>query len=395
MEEKTQLLRERKPSPKVTDTAISQPTKQQASNDVAKYVTVLLAGFVFGTALNKGRVFEPGNIFEQMLFFKWIMFKMFFCAVAASQLALALLSVLPSTRNSFEAAVNEYASCCTRGLPSAGIGAFILGVGMSVAGSCPGNVFVQVGAGIQNSGFTLLGGFVGGAVYSLVEPQIASKVLCMQPIVTETFMHRRLNMSFWKLAVPVAFVLISVVAIIEHFVPWNTEVGVKDASPFLLYRYTDFAWAPALAGCLIGSMQIPLVLAIRDTAGGSSAFMTVLSTITPAMIREKSAYLAKYRHGLGNWWQVVYLSGGMLGSLSAAYASGSIGYTVNPMVMTPMRMFWGGFLMLFGARMAAGCTSGHGISGLGLLNVNSMVAVCAMFGGGIATAVVMYFAGWA
>ena len=41
--------------------------------------------------------------------------------------------------------------------------------------------------------------------------------------------------------------------------------------------------------------------------------------------------------------------------------------------------FAGGFLMLFGARLAGGCTSGHGISGMPLLNVLSVVAVVAMF----------------
>ena len=41
--------------------------------------------------------------------------------------------------------------------------------------------------------------------------------------------------------------------------------------------------------------------------------------------------------------------------------------------------FAGGFLMLFGARLGGGCTSGHGISGMPLLNVLSVVAVVAMF----------------
>jgi hypothetical protein len=48
--------------------------------------------------------------------------------------------------------------------------------------------------------------------------------------------------------------------------------------------------------------------------------------------------------------------------------------------------FFGGFLMLFGARIADGCTSGHGISGMAQLAVGSTVAVAAMFVGGIATA---------
>ena len=52
----------------------------------------------------------------------------------------------------------------------------------------------------------------------------------------------------------------------------------------------------------------------------------------------------------------------------------------------PAAVVVGGFLMLFGARIADGCTSGHGISGMAQLAVGSTVAVAAMFVGGIATA---------
>ncbi|MFZ0458359.1 MAG: YeeE/YedE thiosulfate transporter family protein, partial [Rhodoplanes sp.] len=45
--------------------------------------------------------------------------------------------------------------------------------------------------------------------------------------------------------------------------------------------------------------------------------------------------------------------------------------------------FVAGFLMLFGARLADGCTSGHGLSGVAQLAVGSTVAVAAMFAGGI------------
>ena len=52
--------------------------------------------------------------------------------------------------------------------------------------------------------------------------------------------------------------------------------------------------------------------------------------------------------------------------------------------------FLGGGLMAFGARMAGGCTSGHGISGTMQLSVGSWVAVVCFFVGGIATALLMF-----
>jgi hypothetical protein len=40
-----------------------------------------------------------------------------------------------------------------------------------------------------------------------------------------------------------------------------------------------------------------------------------------------------------------------------------------------VRIAIGGFLVIFGARLADGCTSGHGITGMGHLALRSMVAV--------------------
>jgi uncharacterized membrane protein YedE/YeeE len=51
--------------------------------------------------------------------------------------------------------------------------------------------------------------------------------------------------------------------------------------------------------------------------------------------------------------------------------------------------FGAGFLMLFGARIADGCTSGHGLSGMAQMAVSSTLAVTFMFVGGIATALLV------
>lgn len=57
---------------------------------------------------------------------------------------------------------------------------------------------------------------------------------------------------------------------------------------------------------------------------------------------------------------------------------------------TTARRYWdaflGGFLILFGARLAGGCTSGHIISGITQLAVSSMIFGAAVFATGIFTA---------
>lgn len=44
----------------------------------------------------------------------------------------------------------------------------------------------------------------------------------------------------------------------------------------------------------------------------------------------------------------------------------------------------GGATMVFGARLAGGGTSGHGITGMSQLSISSFITVAAMFGGGMA-----------
>jgi uncharacterized membrane protein YedE/YeeE len=50
----------------------------------------------------------------------------------------------------------------------------------------------------------------------------------------------------------------------------------------------------------------------------------------------------------------------------------------------------GGIFVGFGARMAGGCTSGHGISGNLQLSIGSYIATFFFFVGGIITAVIIY-----
>jgi uncharacterized membrane protein YedE/YeeE len=52
--------------------------------------------------------------------------------------------------------------------------------------------------------------------------------------------------------------------------------------------------------------------------------------------------------------------------------------------------FLGGVILMFGARLAGGCTSGHGISGSLQLAVSSWTFFLAMFASGLVTAFALY-----
>ena len=55
--------------------------------------------------------------------------------------------------------------------------------------------------------------------------------------------------------------------------------------------------------------------------------------------------------------------------------------------VTSLEQIVGGSLIILGARIGCGCTSGHGISGMGHLRTKSMIGTACMFLGGIAIGV--------
>ena len=57
----------------------------------------------------------------------------------------------------------------------------------------------------------------------------------------------------------------------------------------------------------MGLVQLPLLLVVGDTMGGSSAYCTVVANgmgVTGISKNSLYEYFDKFRHGIGNWWQV-------------------------------------------------------------------------------------------
>ncbi|MGI9385382.1 MAG: YeeE/YedE thiosulfate transporter family protein [Methyloligellaceae bacterium] len=164
---------------------------------------------------------------------------------------------------------------------------------------------------------------------------------------------------------------------------------------------TDKAWSPYAAGILIGLLQIPAFLLVNTALGASSSYVTAAGTIAALFDSGvgEIAYFKKYMTSSKYVWQSALVIGVGLGAFASARISGAgrqafspiwrkaVGITAFP--QRALMAFVGGFVLLFGARLAGGCTSGHGLSGMAQLSVGSTVAVMAMFAGGILTAMMM------
>ena len=78
----------------------------------------------------------------------------------------------------------------------------------------------------------------------------------------------------------------------------------------------------------MGSLQLPVSWAVTDTIGGSSSYCSLLAQLlkpTGLLETRPLRYLSSFHSGVGNWWQVVYVGGAVVGGAVSAYLSGSLG----------------------------------------------------------------------
>ncbi|MFG1204958.1 YeeE/YedE thiosulfate transporter family protein [Xanthobacter aminoxidans] len=180
---------------------------------VQSIIIGLLMGTVFGVALEKSRVFEPGMIVGQMQFRNFIMLKVFLTAVATGALVIAALHGFGLVKLAPKATF--YAADVVGGL--------MLGAGIALAGACPGTVLAQVGVGYRDALFTLLGGIAGATAFGYAEP-VLKPVLAASGPGKITFMDLT-GLSYPVMAVGLAAVLVLILVGLEMWRPWRADLG--------------------------------------------------------------------------------------------------------------------------------------------------------------------------
>lgn len=172
----------------------------------------LVMGAVFGVALEKSRVFEPGIIVGQMQMRNFTMLKIFLSAVATGLVVLLVL-------DQFGVKMHPKGTIYSADI----IGGLVLGGGIALAGACPGTVMAQIGAGYRDAWITLIGGLGGALTFSYLEPSL-TPLLNMSDAGKLTF-DGMLDVPFWMVAAPFAAVLVAGLIALEHWRPWREELG--------------------------------------------------------------------------------------------------------------------------------------------------------------------------
>jgi hypothetical protein len=148
-------------------------------------------------------------------------------------------------------------------------------------------------------------------------------------------------------------------------------------------------WNWYIAGPLIGLFVPALLIGANKMLGISSSFEHLCMMVLP-----------EDRHAIFNFnwkesgWKIYFAIGIMIGAyISAKFlSSAEIHFLPDHYYSWTgyLTLFGGGILVGFGTRYANGCTSGHSIFGLSILQSSSLKATISFFIGGLMYTVLVH-----
>lgn len=250
------------------------------------------------------------------------------------------------------------------------IGGLIFGVGMAILGYCPGTLAISLGEGSTDALIGIIGGLLGGVVYTLVLPSI-------QGILGPNLGSISLN-SLTGANPAVFYILVIVVGVVFAGVAFWVH-KIEKAPKDMKWLVTGVALA------ILNSIVFMKGVANRPI-GASTTYPYLADWLTGTT---GNSYFEKIQTP-GNW-ELLFLAGALLSGLVLSLIRKDFkiqliheNWRKYRGTSVPARVIWsfiGGFILIFGARMAGGCTSGHVISGGMQLAVSSLVFAIFVFAG--------------
>lgn len=166
-------------------------------------------------------------------------------------------------------------------------------------------------------------------------------------------------------------------------------------------------WRPYLAGALTGLLAVASAWATTawmgrtNYLGASTTFVRAAGYVQRAVMPERveqSRYFTEQRIRVD--WQFMLVTGILIGALASSLQDRSFKAEAVPPIWSQrfgnsatrraIAAIAGGAVAMIGARLADGCPSGHGLSGLMQLSPSGFVALAMFFITGVLVARVVY-----
>ncbi len=258
------------------------------------------------------------------------------------------------------------------------LGGVLFGVGMAILGYCPGTLAISAGEGSLDAIIGILGGLLGGAVFTVVLPSIKG---LLGPNFGKVSLESVLGSHgfvFYLLAVAIGMAMMAFAFYLDKI--------ERGKSKKWLY-----------SGIMLGVLNpiIFLKTVQNRPIGASTAFPYLADRIADLT---SNSYFLKIQKS-GNW-ELIFLTGAIVSAfvfsvLRKEFAFKMVysrweNYKGGSKGKRAFYAFLGGFILIFGARMAGGCTSGHILSGVMQLSLSSFVFGIVVFANLVITGKLFY-----
>ena len=134
-----------------------------------KALKYILVGFVFGIVLTKSEAVSWYRIYEMFQFQSFHMYGIIMVAIATGLIGLQIIKriQLKNIQGAPIVVPNK-----EKGSVRFWVGGIIFGLGWALVGSCPGPIFILLGAGFLPMVLVLFGALLGTFIYGLIKNKI-------------------------------------------------------------------------------------------------------------------------------------------------------------------------------------------------------------------------------
>jgi uncharacterized membrane protein YedE/YeeE len=257
------------------------------------------------------------------------------------------------------------------------MGGIIFGIGMAILGYCPGTLAISLGEGSLDALIGIIGGLFGGLVYTLLLPSIQT---ILGPSLGVIWLNSVIGNN------TLFYIMLFIIG------------GIFIAAAFWLHKIEkvkNYKWLVAGIALAVLNSIVFLTSVTNRPIGASTTYPYLADLLLGVTQNDYYTKIETPGH-----WELIFLTGAFLAGLIISLLKKEFKlkliysnwekYRGISKLNRAIWAFVAGFILIFGARMAGGCTSGHVISGGMQLAVSSLVFAVFVFAGLLITGKFFY-----